>query len=354
MSEIRVGIIGVGGAGRAHLKRFNIDGRARVTALYDTKQRRPYAGIEIEQNLVAFLDKVDAVSVCTPDQDHLAYCVAALQAGKHVLVEKPMVGSVDQARALRPAVEAHRDLVFGVHHQMRYVPAFETTKSAVLRGELGPVFAIEANYWHDMRERAALYDDWRVRGKGQSVLFGAACHPLDLMLWLLEGQEVEDFNIYVNHLGYPEYPNYTNLTMLLRFSGGAIGKINANIAVRMRQYNDLVVLAEKGTLVDGWLYTDHWQDLCPFNLPGERHPRLRNVFWRLVDRLGARSMHFRRPMFSRYDHDAACRRIVSNFVSAIRGEESILVPFEEGFRIVALMARMEEEAEVQSQGTWQG
>lgn len=262
VSELRVGIVGIGDAGRAHMRRFEREGRARVTSIFDTKQTGKYGGVPIEGDLASFLSKVDAISVCAPDMDHLEYCGTGLRANKHVLVEKPMVGSLDQVEKLRQVVEAKPELVFAVHHQMRAVPAFLRSKQILKERSLEPVFQVEANYWHDMRERATSFDDWRVSGRGQSVLFGAACHPLDLLVLAA-----------VINLGY-----------------------------------------------------------------------------RAIERLASDSPRFRRPPFSRYTHEIACRRIIQNFVSATYGEEDVLVLFDQAYKVVQIMEKMEAQAMKQYRG----
>ena len=115
-----IGIIGLGGAGRAHFQRFRRNPAVRRIVGYDIRpEAAAEAGCESAGSLEELLAQVDAVSICTPDHLHLEGIIAALQAGRHVLVEKPMVASHEEAQALGPIVRSFPHLVFAVHHQMR-------------------------------------------------------------------------------------------------------------------------------------------------------------------------------------------------------------------------------------------
>ncbi|MBI4470774.1 MAG: Gfo/Idh/MocA family oxidoreductase [Acidobacteria bacterium] len=333
--SVRVAIFGAGGAGRAHSRRFARHGGARVVCYFDPKHQGDIEGIPVRKVIEEIWPEVDAVSVCTPDDTHADYAAQALDAGKAVLIEKPMVGSVSQLPRLEAARARHPAAVLAVHHQMRFVPAFAAAIRRVHSGELGPIGYVAANYWHDMRSRARQFDDWRLTGKGQSVLFGAACHPVDLILHLLDEEPVE-VSACAGKLLYPEYAGaYTLVQATLRFPCGAIGSIHANNCARFPQFNDLVILGERGSLCDNLRY-----------IPGEGFQLLKGdmvdrhatagagTVLNLFKRLLVRRHELRRPPFSVYDHEAACSRIIDNFINACRGQEAVLVPFDEAARVV--------------------
>ena len=227
--KIKVGVIGVGGAGRAHCGRFLRNANVEEVRGYDIKII-DFKDVQIYYDFEEFIDTVDAVSICTPDESHLFYILEAFRRGKHVLVEKPMVASYREVEELETYISKFQNLVFAVHHQMRFVPSFFKTKEVIDSGLLGKIFYVEANYWHDMRLRSIQYDDWRMRGKGQSVIFGGACHPLDLILYLLGNHTVEHTHTYLNKNAFEEYPlKYTAATTILGFSNGVVAKCHTNI-----------------------------------------------------------------------------------------------------------------------------
>ncbi len=345
MTKLNVGIIGVGGAGRAHSTRFRESEHVGNLYGFDVKEIE-FPLLEMKYQFDEFLGLVDAVSICTPDDSHYEYIEKALSAGKHVLVEKPMVASAYEARKVADMVSKYDDLVFAVHHQMRYVPAFQEAKKIIESGELGEIFYIEANYWHNMRERDLMFDDWRVKGKGQSIIFGGACHPLDLILYLV-GECVESHKTLVNKKAYRRYPlKYTSATSILRFESGLVAKCHTNNCVVFPQYNNLVVLGDKGSYIDGVIWGSDGVELRRFETINEG--RLLGKLWSKVAsmlvRFSAKVPSFRANPFSVYDHNYACKVIVDNFISSIQGREKALVSYMDGERVIALCEEMEGSA----------
>ena len=106
MVDIRVGIIGFGGAGMAHKYYFSLAPGCRVTRVFDPKPAGQKRAAETAPELCLFdtiekfFDDVDAVSVCTPDDTHADYICAALKRGVHVLSEKPLTNSIGGIRRI--------------------------------------------------------------------------------------------------------------------------------------------------------------------------------------------------------------------------------------------------------------
>jgi predicted dehydrogenase len=351
MSDLRVGIIGMGGAGRAHARRFARHPRVREVVAYDPKPVR-YRSFESTDDLDAVLADVDAVSICAPDDAHFDLITRSFAAGCHVLVEKPMTANAAEAAALGERIAAHADLVFAVHHQMRFVDAFRRARTMIREGVLGDVFYIEANYWHDNRERNVMYDDWRVREPGQSVIFGGACHPLDLMMDLAD-RPVVGHHAIANKIGYPEYPGAcTAVTVLLDFEGGLVGKSHTNNCVVHPQLNDLVVLGDRASFIDGVLYRDgrHRATLKLHerfdSQSRRRHARGKLVWSPVAHALTAcatRLPLFRRAPFSCYNHERASRALVDDFVTAVLDGTPVGVGYEDGRRVVELCEAIERQ-----------
>lgn len=327
-------IFGAGGAGRAHARRFAAHGDARVVCFFDPRQTGTISGIPVRNTPAEALDEADAVSICTPDGTHAEHAIRALDAGKAVLVEKPMVASLDHLGPLSDALHRRPEAIFAVHHQMRFVPAFAQAIDRAHAGVFGKIGYVAASYWHDMRERGKEYDDWRISGPGQSVIYGAACHPLDLIMHLLKEAPVE----VAAHAGkalYPEYPgDYTVAQVTLQFPSGAIGAIHANNCARFPQHNDLVILGERSSRYDNLEFSPD----SGFRFVDAAHPEARSLrsklLTHLVRRLLLRRHDLRRPPFSVYAHEAACARVIDNFVRACQRREKVLVPFDEGAAVV--------------------
>lgn len=372
-SDLIIGIVGLGGAGRAHAARFRRNPAVRKIIGYDVRAEAVVdAGCEVATSLQDLLSRVDAVSICTPDHLHLEGILAAMRAGKHVLVEKPMVASHAEAIVLERELRAHPDLVFSVHHQMRHAPAFERAKDLIESGVLGRVFYMEANYWHDMTERSSMYDDWRMK-HGQSLIFGHGCHPLDLIMHLA-GSAPTQHSTHLARIGFDtSAAEYTSATSLLTFPSGLVAKVHVNSCCIYPQYNDLVVLGDQGSYVDGILFRGgRFQHKAGFFRSGQPHVSLNvvslrlprflislafNVYLRSIElgwRVWAATMNwvsvrlmshpdfgFRRYPMTVYNHDGACQTIIDNFVAAVHGRANVLVGFADAERVIRLCEETE-------------
>ena len=251
---LRIGIVGLGGAGRAHARRFRRNPEVGQIVGYDLK-KTDVPGVEQVSRMGELLSRVDAVAICTPDHAHFGDIVAALEAGKHVLVEKPMVASLAEAEQLKPHLDACPNLVFGVHHQLRHAPPFAKGYELVREGVLGRLFYLETNYWHDMSVRSTQFDTWRME-HGQSLLFGHACHPFDLLMHLAGSAPIEH-TTYLSKNAFQAYKaDYTSATVLLKFPGNLIAKTHVNTYCVFPQLHDLAILGEKGIYIDGMVVYD--------------------------------------------------------------------------------------------------
>jgi predicted dehydrogenase len=182
-----VGIIGAGliGAKRAaHLK------GARLVAVTDLASDRAAAlaktyGAQTEpdwQHLIARAD-IQVVMVCTTHEALVPCALAALEAGKHVLIEKPAGRNPEEIDELRKAA-AHAKGTIRVGFNHRFHPAFQKAKQLLAAGEAGPLMYIRARYGHGGRLR---YEkEWRadVARSGGGELLDQGVHLIDLCRWL--------------------------------------------------------------------------------------------------------------------------------------------------------------------------
>ena len=226
---LRIGIIGFGGAGQAHLFYWSCVAGCRVTKIFDPK---PAAAARAAARGVAalvcvdedrFWPDLDAVVVCTPDRTHADYIVKALERGVHVLVEKPLCDSLDGLRRIRRAAAAAPSPVVAVVHQMRFVPLHRRVKALVDEGALGVLSYLEGYYVHDLSERAFANDRWREDDNATPLVY-SGCHFVDLLRWLA-GEEIVEVFAAAGHRAFPGYPESDLNLVTLRFGSGAIGKV---------------------------------------------------------------------------------------------------------------------------------
>ena len=194
MSKImRVGIIGAGAISqRGHIPGYRATPDVEVVALCDINEQRvrqvaeemeiPRTYTDYEQMLAA--EDLDLVSVCSPNTYHATMAIAALEAGAHVLCEKPMALAFDDAQAMvETARRAGRSLTIG--HHMRHQPMMMAAKESIAKGELGRIYYAKASYLR--RSGIPGYGSWFTNKDlaGGGAMMDIGCHILDLALWML-------------------------------------------------------------------------------------------------------------------------------------------------------------------------
>lgn len=255
MNHVRLGIIGLGGMGQFHAANV-LSGkiaRCELVAVCDAVPanlaRFPaLAGFATAEALLAS-GGVDAVLIATPHYAHTTVGIAALSAGLHVMVEKPISVHVADAKRLLAAHHGRPRQVFAAMFNQRTDPHFQAIRRLVQNGELGPVRRVQWTIT-DWFRTAAYYgnDGWRATwaGEGGGVLLNQCPHNLDLLQWIFgpprrvtgfcgfgryHAIEVED-----DVTAYLEYADGTHAT-LITSTGEAPGT------------NRLEIVAENGRLL---------------------------------------------------------------------------------------------------------
>ena len=247
---------------------------------------------------------IDIVSVCTPDHTHADYAIAALEAGKHVLCEKPMCTTLEDCERIIRASE-RANTVFAVFQQMRFVPRNVAIKRLIDQGELGEVFYIETSYIHDMRHRATQFSHWRMDPEGfQHPIFGG-CHHIDMLRWL--AGEIEEVHTFGSNKGLPGYPADDTYVTALRLTNGGVGYILTCFGPRVPQeFHPIRIYGTKGSIHDTTAFLDSGEQV-------------------VTRPLGARP----------YRGVPDFRAQISHFVDCVRGRAQPLVSAQEGARTVA-------------------
>ncbi len=233
MSEVRVGIIGIGNMGSAHLDciyKQKVEGM-RVTAVCDTAPEQVlyvqenYPGVAVYDTVAAFFADapVDAVIVATPHKFHAQLGIAALEHNFHLLVEKPEDVSVSKAHALNVAAK-RSGKVFGIMFNQRTNPLFAKARELVKSGQLG---GLRRSVWiiTNWYRTQSYYNSggWRATwdGEGGGVLLNQAPHNLDLWQWICGMPET--VTAFCDVAKYHEIEVEDDVTIFARYPGGATG-----------------------------------------------------------------------------------------------------------------------------------
>lgn len=253
---MRIGIIGFGGAGGAHLSYYSCIPEVKVTKVFDTKpaglkRASAYPSVETCSDLDQFWKNLDAVSICTPDETHADYIVQALDRGLHVLCEKPLTNSLEGIKKILQA-EKGSNKTLAALHQMRFVPLHVKMKALLEKNALGLVSYFEGYYVHNLTERAFQFDDWRGTSDSTPLIY-AGCHFIDLLRWLAK-EEIEEIHAYSNNIAFPRYPEADLTLASMRFKNGIIGKVLVTFGSACPQDHSVRIYGNKGCVDNNILF----------------------------------------------------------------------------------------------------
>jgi predicted dehydrogenase len=189
MKTIRTAIFGTGFMGRVHLeavRRLEFVEAAAIAGRNLEAARRLGAGFSIPTITADYRDvlrdpTIDAVHICTPNAQHFSMAKDALRAGKHVLCEKPLATSVEEAAEL-VSLASRQGLRHGICHNIRFYPMVQQMCAMREAGELGEILVVQGTYFQDW----LLYDtDWNWRVDSQAggpsrVMADVGSHWFDL------------------------------------------------------------------------------------------------------------------------------------------------------------------------------
>jgi predicted dehydrogenase len=224
--------------------------RARVLALADVDEnrRRRVAGMfnvphcfDGVESMLQQVPGIDAVAVCTPAQNHADAVIASLVAGKHVLVEKPLALTLDDADRIASEAGIHPRLRVMVGFNLRHHRLVQKARRMIADGCVGDVRMVQTVWSASIRNRMVL-PPWRNRRElGGGVLNEIAVHHIDLLRYLL-GREVEQVFVQTQHgEGDDE-----SATLNLRLGGGVVA--SCLFSERSADANQIEIFGSKGRL----------------------------------------------------------------------------------------------------------
>ncbi len=264
--KYRVGVVGYGWAAGAHIAAINAGALGQVTKVCSSRKLDPAelsarhgCAIATYTDLRAMLAEpdLDVVSICSYHREHVEHILAAAQAGKHIIAEKPLALSLDDVRRIERAVKAAR-VGFCICFELRFSAQFRTTKSLIDRGLLGKLHYGEVDYYHGI---GPWYREflWCTTSEGcGSSLLEAGCHAMDALL-LCMGGDVEEVCSYGAKSSSPTYAPYeyppTTVTVL-KWKNGAAGKCASVIDCWQPYYFHTHLVGSEGSLLDNKFHSN--------------------------------------------------------------------------------------------------
>jgi predicted dehydrogenase len=219
-SKVKVGVVGVGALGRHHARLYKLSKKAEVVGVFDVNEKTAKAvgdefGLAVFKSPKALAQECDALSVAVPATKHHDTSMPLLKIGKHLLIEKPIAATVEEAREIVQVAE-EMNLVLGVGHVERFNPAmdFLEKRSALTR-------FVEAH-------RLANYPPPRRglhrRGTEVGVVLDLMIHDLDLILTMIDC-EIEHFDA----VGIPVLSKTEDIASVrIKFTNGSVANLTAS------------------------------------------------------------------------------------------------------------------------------
>ena len=240
---IRLGVIGYGYWGPNLVRNFMIAPGAAVTRVCDLREERLaplhklFPGIKTCTRSADLINdpEIDAVVIATPVSSHYELTLAALQAGKHVLVEKPLASNSEQARRLVDEAAA-RKLVLLVDHTFVYTDAVRKIRELIAEGQLGQIY-----YYDAVRVNLGLFQH------DVNVIWDLAIHDLSIIDYVLPEKPVSISATGISHIpGEPENVAYITLF----FGSSQIAHVHVNWLTPVKVRHTLIGGSEKMILYD--------------------------------------------------------------------------------------------------------
>ena len=250
---LNVGVISCSNMAQGHMRGVVNNPNAKLVAVCDIDTEKLNTVAERFNVPKKFTDykellaqpDIDAVIIVTPDQLHREMAVAALEAGKHVLCEKPLAITREDCKAIADATKK-TDKKFMVGQICRYTPGFKAAKAIIDRGDIGELMFVESEYAHD-------YEDilkpgvWRYDPLRNGVV-GGGCHAVDLLRWVV-GEDPEEVKAYSTKKIFKDLPYDDTHIAIMKFPNGVIGKMFCSISCKRNYTMRSVFYGTKGTII---------------------------------------------------------------------------------------------------------
>ena len=280
-SKFGVGVIGTGWVAGAHINNFSAMEACEVVAVCSRSKVRANSKIALHglehalpyDDLNEFLahPDLDIVVICTPHPSHPDEAIAAAEAGKHIVIEKPVALYRKDLHQVQEAVKK-AGVKTSVCFEVRWIGAIQNAKKFIDQDIIGTPFFGSCSYFHGI---GPWYGQWEWNIKkdmGGDAMLTAGCHALDTLIWLM-GSKVKDVVSFSNtsRENPLQYEYDPNLVSILRFENGAIGNVSASIECRQPYEFPLLIQGPKGSIKGNQLSTieydlDDWVTF-PTSLP---------------------------------------------------------------------------------------
>jgi len=335
---IRFAIIGCGRIAQRHAEHILKNGKLamvcdnvpeKADALAQKYNARAFYDID---EMLKFSKEIDVVSICSPNGLHAEHSIKALNAGTHVLCEKPMAISVYDCGEMIKAAEKANKRLFAIK-QNRFNPPVAAVKSALEEGILGKVYSVQLNcFWN--RNPDYYKNSWKGTLKlDGGTLFTQFSHFIDLLYWLIG--DVKNVSAFVGNYAHKDIIEFEDTgAVIMEFYNGTIGTINYTVnSYNKNMEGSITLFCEKGTVKIGGQYLN---ELEYQNIEGFEFKDLPE---------GNKANNYGNYVGSMSNHD----KIYENVVDVLTKQASIQTNSFEGLKTVEIIDKIYRAANIVKQ-----
>lgn len=275
---IKFGIVGCGRIAQRHAEHILKIGKLiavcdiiseKASTLAKKYNTNSYNSIE---ELLYSEREIDVIAICSPNGLHALHSILSLNAGFHVLCEKPLAINVSDCGNMIQAAERANKRLF-VIKQNRFNPPVEAVKKAIIDGKFGKIYSIQLNcFWN--RNEEYYKNSWKgTKNMDGGTLYTQFSHFIDLLYWIV-GDVKRVYSLTANfaHQGIIEFEDTGVVAM--EFHNGAIGTINYTVnSFGKNMEGSLTIFAEKGTVKIGGQYLNELEYQNVENFKFENLPK---------------------------------------------------------------------------------
>lgn len=273
MGKLKIGIIGLG-IGEKHIMEYAAHPRCEVVAVCDFSRKklaahiRHHSGVKGMTDANELLDDpgIDVVSIASYDDYHCSQILRAIQNGKHLFVEKPLCLFEHEALKIRSAILERRSVHLSCNLVLRTYPRFIRMREALEHGEFGEVYYFQGDYLWGRTHK--LIDGWRKDMEFYSIVYGAAVHMIDLILWLTDKRPV-DVTAFGNQIATAgsalRYNDFA--AALLRFDDGMVAHVTAHGGCVHPHFHQVQIFGTRKTCIHNSLGGQWFDSSSPKKAP---------------------------------------------------------------------------------------
>ena len=265
MKKLGVAIIGTGWVAPEHIRAFKMSPGAEVRAIVSRSEGKGRATAEKSglENCKVYTDykeclkdeSIDIICICTPNHLHCEQTILAAEAGKHILIEKPLAMTWEDCKRMRDAVQKAgvKTLVGFVG---RFNPYMVTVKNLIKDGFLGKLFYAETDYWHKINESYPCYEWTATKEVGGSSLLAGGCHAVDAMRQFMK-PEVVSVTACTTSCDKTNFEYEGTIAIIVKFADGTCGKIGSSYDFISPYIFNVRVFGNEGSLINDRIYAPH-------------------------------------------------------------------------------------------------